>query len=107
MRVYNKVLCGVASGLLLFSFQATYALAANAYPLFTDINVGPQAFGVANASKFGGIYTLNDAATLNGNAVLSINQKGHLACCHGALIEANVSNGENGVNSTENGNNTD
>src|SRR3954452_3147682 len=107
MRVYNRVLCGVASGLLLFSFRATCALAANAYPVYSDINIGPQAFGVANASSFGGIYTLNDTATLNGNAVLSVNQKGQLACCHGALFEANVSNGENGVNSTNGGANTD
>jgi hypothetical protein len=107
MRAYNRVLCGIAGGLLLVHLQSLSAVAANAYPVFTDINIGPQAFGVANASSFGGIYTVNDTATLNGNAVLRINQKGQLACCHGALIEANVSNGENGVNSTDNGNNVD
>jgi PEP-CTERM motif len=107
MRVYNRVVCGVACGLLLINLQAPRALGANAYPVFTDINIGAQAFGVANASEFGGIYTLSDTATLNGNAVLQINQNGHLACCHGALIEANVSNGENGVNSTNGGANVD
>lgn len=81
--------------------------AANAYPVFTDINIGNQAFGVANASEFGGIYTLNDTATLNGNAVLRINQNGNLPCCHGAQIEINISNGENGVDSTEAGGNPD
>jgi hypothetical protein len=98
MRVYNRVVCGVACGLLLINLQMTRALGANAYPVFTDINIGPQAFGVANASSFGGMFIPNDTATLNGNAVLRINQNGHLACCHGALIEANVSNGENGAN---------
>jgi hypothetical protein len=101
------MLCGAAGGLLLIGFQATCALAADAYPVFTDVNAGPQAFGVANASEFGGLYTLNDAATLNGNAVLTINQNGNLACCHGALIEINVSNGENGVDSTNGGANVD
>src|SRR5436190_21541216 len=81
MRVFIKLLCGVAGGLLLLSIQTTCAFAANAYPVVTDINIGPQAFGVANASSFGGIYTLNDTATLNGNAVLRINQKGQLAGC--------------------------
>ena len=52
-------------------------------------------------------YTVNDTASLNGNAVLSINQKGQLACCHGAQFDMNISNGENGVNSTEGGANTD
>jgi len=107
MRVYNRVVCGIACGLLLINLQNTRALGANAYPVYTDINIGPQAFGVANAGSFGGVYTVNDTATLNGNAVLSINQKGHLACCHGAQIEANISNGENGVNSTNGGANTD
>ena len=81
--------------------------AANAHPVVTDINLGPQAIGVPAASEFGGIYTLNDTATLNGNSVLSINQNGNLACCHGAIIEFNVSNGENGVNSTDGGANVD
>jgi hypothetical protein len=98
MKIYARLLCVVAGGLLLIHLQALSLLAANAYPLFTDINGGAQAFGVANASEFGGIYTLSDTATLNGNAVLSINQNGNLACCHGALIEINVSNGENGDN---------
>lgn len=89
------------------SSVASQLHAANAYPVFTDINIGTQAFGLANASEFGGIYTLNDAATLNGNAVLRINQNGNLPCCHGALIEINVSNGENGVDATDGGTNMD
>jgi hypothetical protein len=107
MRINCRVLGGMAAGLLFLSSLATNAQAANAYPVVTDINVAAQAFGAAAASSFGGLYTLNDAASLNGNSVLSINQKGQLACCHGALIEFNVSNGENGVNSTEGGANVD
>jgi len=97
MRIHNRLLCGVATGLLLINLQAMCALGAVVYT-DDDINIGPQAFGVANASSFGGIYALSDTASLNGNAVLSINQKGQLACCHGALVEFNVSNGENGDN---------
>src|SRR5262249_15362984 len=81
MKSNIRPFCVVASGILLVAFQATSAFGADAYPVFKDINIGAQAFGVANASKFGGLYTLNDTATLNGNAVLSINQNGQLACC--------------------------
>src|SRR6185295_15441387 len=83
------------------------AFAADAYPLFTDINQATPAFGNAAASAFGGLYTLNSTAKLNGNDVLSINQKGQLACCHGTTVEVNISNGENGVNSTQGGANVD
>jgi hypothetical protein len=107
MRFYNRVLCCVAAGVLLINSQMTVAWAADAYPVFTDINKGGEAFGVANASSFGGIYTVDDTRSLNGNAVLQINQKGQLACCHGAQFEINVSNGENGVNSTNGGANVD
>src|SRR5262245_6543882 len=107
MKIYARVLCGVAGGFFLVNSIATCALGANAYPLFTDINLGGQAFGVANASEFGGLYTLSDTATFNGNPVLQINQNGDLDCCHGALIEISVSNGENGVDSTEGGANMD
>jgi hypothetical protein len=107
MRIDYRVLGGVAAGLLLLNSLASSARAGNAHPVVTDINIGPQAIGVPAASEFGGLYTLNDTATLNGNAVLSINQNGNLACCHGALIEFNVSNGENGVNSTDGGLNVD
>jgi hypothetical protein len=75
------------------------AWAANAYPLFTDINAAVPAFGVAAASSFGS-FTLDSAAKLGGNDVLSINQTASASlCCHEATIEINVSNGENGSNS--------
>ena len=46
MRVYAWVLCGVAGGLLSISFQALPALAAEAYPVFTDVNQGAlEVFG--------------------------------------------------------------
>jgi hypothetical protein len=96
----NKALLSAAILFSIFCLTTPRLDAAEAYPLFTDINVGMQAFGVANASEFGGLFTLNDNATLNGNAILSINQDGQLACCHGALIEVSVSNGENGTTET-------
>jgi hypothetical protein len=98
MKISIGAIGGITIGALLVTFLTNAAHAANAYPPFSDVNGGAQAFGVANASEFGGIYTINDTATLNSNAVLSINQNGQLACCHGALIEINVSNGENGDN---------
>lgn len=100
MRAFARALCGVAGGFMLINFQAARVWAADAYPVFTDVNIGGQAFNVANASEFGGLFTLNDTATLNGNAVLRINQNGSLACCHGTLIEVSVSNGENGTTET-------
>jgi hypothetical protein len=82
-----------------FEFMGSPVWAANAYPLFTDINTGAPAFGTASANAFG-TYTLNSSAMLNGNNVLSINQLGSVAqCCHGVFIDINVSNGENGSNS--------
>jgi hypothetical protein len=52
---------------------------------------------------------LNSAANFAGNDVLSINQSdlAFSPCCHGAVIDINVSNGENGVNSSLGGTNTD
>ncbi|MGD9635430.1 MAG: hypothetical protein AB7G28_15690 [Pirellulales bacterium] len=106
MKFNLKFVGGLAIGAVIVQGMASSAMAADAYPVITDINAGAQNFG-ASAGSFGGIYTVNSNATLNGNAVLSINQKGQLACCHGALIEISVSNGENGVNSTEGGLNVD
>jgi hypothetical protein len=82
-----------------FAFLGSPVWAANTYPLFTDINASGPAFGVAAASSFG-TYTLDSAAKLGGNDVLSINQKDPAAtCCHGVFIDIDVSNGENGSNS--------
>jgi len=106
MKFNLKVLGGLAYGISISMALASTTFAADAYPVITDINAGPQNFG-ASAGSFGGLYQVNSNATLNGNAVLSINQNGNLACCHGALIEISVSNGENGVDSTEGGANID
>ncbi len=100
MRAKPYLLLGSAIALLTCGLTTSIARAAQAYPVFTDVNAGGQAFAVANASEFGGIYTIDDDATLNGNAVLSINQRGALPCCHGALFEVSISNGENGVSET-------
>lgn len=106
MKFNLKVIGGLACSLCLVQLLASSAVAANAYPVITDVNPGAQNFG-ASAGSFGGAYSTNGNATLNGNAVLAINQNGNIACCHGALVELSVSNGENGVNSTEGGANVD
>jgi PEP-CTERM motif len=104
MKTYMRAFCGVAAGLMLVGLQATQARAANAYPLFTDINQVPTAFGSASASQFGA-YALSSTAKLNGNDVLSITQNiigvppGTGDCCHGVSVVIPVSNGENGSNS--------
>jgi hypothetical protein len=100
MRTKPYALLGAAVALFNCGLTISTVRAAEAYPVFTDVNANAQAFGVAAASEFGGIYTLNSAATLNSNAVLSINQRGALPCCHGALIEVSISNGENGTSET-------
>ena len=99
MRAFINVLRGAVVVFLLCGLSAPRTYAADAYPLFTDVNVGPQNFGVS-AGSFGGLFIPDDTASLNGNAVLAINQNGSLACCHGALIEVSISNGENGVTET-------
>jgi hypothetical protein len=104
MKINMRAICGVVAGLMLVGLQATEARAANAYPLFTDINAAPTAFGVAAASAFGN-YQLNSTAKLNGNDVLAITQgqignpPGTGDCCHGVSVVIPVSNGENGSNS--------
>jgi hypothetical protein len=58
---------------------------------------------VTEASTFGSYYTFDDAAQLNGNDVLSINQNGNAPCCTGITVLARVSNGENGIEPTVGG----
>jgi hypothetical protein len=105
MNTKMRAICGVAAGLMLVSLLVTQAWAANAYPLFTDINQTATAFGTASAGAFGH-YSLGSTAKLNGNDVLSITQQqigdppGTGDCCHGVSVVIPVSNGENGVNST-------
>jgi hypothetical protein len=104
MRINMRAICGVVAGLVI-GLQGAQLWAANAYPLFTDINATATAFGTAAASSFG-LYSLNSTAKLNGNDVLSITQQqignppGTGDCCHGVSVVIPVSNGENGVNST-------
>ena len=99
MQANIKAMCGVGMLLLCAAMNSSRVEAAEAYPVFTDVNVGPQAFG-ASASSFGGLFIPDDTATLNGNEVLSINQNGQLACCHGIVVEVSISNGENGTSQT-------
>jgi hypothetical protein len=78
-------------------------LGANAYPLFTDPNIGGLAFGVTDIFSFGANYSVNDGAQLNGNAILSIGQFGQVTGGTGAGLSVPVSNGENGINESFDG----
>lgn len=95
MNVKLKVLCGFVGGLLLLQWASSEVRAADAYPVFTDINVGVGNFTSPWAGAFGA-YTANSAASLNGNDVLGITQNAMAACCHGTSVVVAVSNGENG-----------
>jgi hypothetical protein len=97
MKTKMRAICGVAAGLMLVSWQTPAAQAVDVYPLFTQIKAQAADFGDATAGAFGA-YSVNAAATLNGNHVLSISQPVLSGCCHGATVEVNVSNGENGDN---------
>lgn len=82
-----------------------------ATPLFTDINEngGLLAFDATQVSQFAnGYYFWDDSAKLNGNDVLLINQLGYAnTSSNGVTVGTSISNGENGINSTNNGLNTD
>jgi hypothetical protein len=97
MKTEMRAICGVTAGLMLVGLLAAQARAVNLYPLLTTIKAQPADFGDATVSSFGA-YTVNAGATLNGNQVLSITQPALTGCCHGATVEINVSNGENGDN---------
>ncbi len=97
MTVFKKVLCGVVGGMMLLGFHAAEAIAADAYPVFTEIDSTVGNFDGPWDGPFGA-YSINNAASLNGNTVTSITQGAMAACCHGASVVVAVSNGENGNN---------
>ncbi|MEX2093400.1 MAG: hypothetical protein WD971_12020, partial [Pirellulales bacterium] len=97
MRLNAKVLCGFSCGLIVLGLQTSRVQAADAYPVATDINQGVANFAAPWAGAFGA-YTVNSAASLNGNAVLGITQNAMTACCHGTSVVVAISNGENGDN---------
>lgn len=103
MKNFMRIICGIAGGLLLISFQASRVEGANAYPLFTDPNAGGLAFAATDIFSFGANYTFNDAAQLNGNQIVSISQFGQAAGGTGAGLSVPVSNGENGIDQSLDG----
>ena len=102
MTVFKKVQLGLFTGLIVASFPASQLLAADVYPVVTDINVGvAEIFGTRATNPFGGLYTVNSNATLNGNAVFGITQPAISNCCHGETVVVSFSNGENGFTGLE------
>jgi hypothetical protein len=97
--------------MLLVATPVAPAWAAWATPLFTDINEngGVLAFDATQVSQFShGYYDWNDMAQLNGNDVLLINQLGYANTSNnGVTVGTSISNGENGIDSTNNGLNSD
>ena len=103
MRSNMHLFCGVSTLLLCAALTRSPLLAANAYPLFTDPNAGGLNFGATDIFSFGAKYSVNDAAQLNGNAVVSIAQFGQGAGGTGAGLSVPISNGENGINQSLDG----
>jgi len=97
MRFDWKFLCGMVGGMMLLGISAATAIAADAYPVFTEIDATTGSFNGPWDGPFGA-YAINNAATLNGNTVTSITQNAMTACCHGASVVVAISNGENGNN---------
>lgn len=89
--------------LLVMISSAASVEGANAYPLFTDPNPGGLAFGATDVFSFGAKYTVNSAAQLNSNQILSISQFGQGAGGAGAGLSVPISNGENGMNQSLDG----
>src|SRR5262245_35297854 len=72
--------------------------AADATTLDTDPNIDGLGFDKTDAFVFGGRYTQSAAATLNGNDVLAQTQRANADTGGaGAGISVPVSNGENGL----------
>jgi hypothetical protein len=97
------VLSGVGMLLLCAAMNPSRVEGANAYPLFNDPNVGGLAFGATDIFSFGANYTVNDAAQLSGNDILSISQFGQVTAGTGAGLSVPISNGENGIDQSLDG----
>jgi hypothetical protein len=95
-------MCGLGILLLMAALSPSRVEGANAYPLFTDPNADGLAFGVTDVFEFGG-YTFDDGAQLNGNDIVLYGQNFMGPCCHGAGFSVPVSNGENGIDQSLDG----
>ncbi len=85
-------------GCMLFLLPSA-GFAANATPLFTDINADGLGFGQTDPFAFG-IYGLDVDASFMGNDILVQSQNGVGTFGDGAGISLPVSNGENGYTET-------
>jgi hypothetical protein len=103
MQSNMKVLCGAGLLLLMVAVNPSRALAANAYPVFTDINTDGLLFGVTDVFAYGGNYFAEDLAQLEGNDVLMVGQFGVSSGNTGAGFSVPISNGENGIDQTFDG----
>jgi hypothetical protein len=97
MRFETKLLWVLVGGAIILGMAASQAVAADAYPVFTQIDSTVGHFGSPWDGPFGA-YTVNNSTMLNGNRVTSITQNAMAACCHGTSVIVAVSNGENGDN---------
>lgn len=86
---------------LIFSLMSasSRAVAADAYPLFTDVNVNGLGFGNTDAFTFGG-FGQDDTAVFNGNDILVQSTNFTGVFNDGAGISLPLSNGENGYTET-------
>ena len=103
MRSNTTLLGGVLITLLCAVVCPTRVRAANAYPIFTDPNLGGLVFGAPRIAAFGAKYALNGTRQLNGNDILAIRQFGQGAGGTGVDLSLSVSNGENGINESFDG----
>ena len=103
MRSNTNLLSGVLITLLCAVGNPTRVLGANAYPIFTDPNLGGLVFGPPRIVGFGAKYALSGTRQLNGNDILAVRQFGQGAGGTGVDISLSISNGENGINETFDG----
>jgi hypothetical protein len=103
MQAKIQAVCGVGVLLLASGLSPARVEGANAYPLFTDPNVGGLAFGATDIFSFGANYFVNDAAQLNGNDLVMIGQFGMNTGGAGAGLSVPISNGENGIDQSFDG----
>lgn len=101
-----KAMAAIA-GVALFAGMQSAALAATATVLHTDVNIEGLGFEKTDAFVFGGAYSQDQTAKLNGNDVLLQRQAG-VGGGAGAGISVPISNGENGITQSLDGSaNTD
>lgn len=99
-HIKQSLLLAFATGCLLIPVSAS--LAADAHPVFTDINADGLGFGQTDPFTFG-IYTQDDTASFMGNDFLVQSQNGFGGGSDGAGFSIPVSNGENGIDMTFDG----